>query len=204
MLKAALNIVTNLHSRPATLKRLGNPDIFSACRITPSNYFRFLRGPEYTTVRGVEFIIPVDSMLGSFAQTVKFTAEPTVGDFKVKFGSLETTLLPYTATAADIQAALRVHTPLSNILVTGNFSQGFRFTFVGFQTRPGIGQIIDSSLATIDGPVTEVWAATTTPWTELLKKGDRLTDGTQHWAVDEIMAMPDLGGQTMAFRVRCD
>lgn len=66
MLRQAFNALARVHSRAVTLKRLGSPDLTTACRITPSNYFRFLEGPSSSTIHGREFIIPVDSIATPF------------------------------------------------------------------------------------------------------------------------------------------
>lgn len=71
MLKQAFNILLKIHSRPAQLKRLGSPDQITDCRVTQSNYFRFLEGPSHTTVHGREFIIPMDSIVTKFDPVIK-------------------------------------------------------------------------------------------------------------------------------------
>lgn len=204
MLKTALNALTRLHSRQATLKRLGSPDIFSPVRITPSNYFRFLGGPEYTTIRGVEFILPLDSMLGQFAQKLVFSSIPVSGQFKLSFGMNTTAAINYDASAADIQAALRLISPLSAVVVTGSFLLGFTITFVSFSTSTGTGQVVDNTLQDSTDPVTGALSQTNTLWADPIKKGDRILDGNRIWSVDEIMEMHDLGAQVMAYRCRCD
>lgn len=105
MLSTAFNALLRLHSRPATLRRLGSPDTNSTIRITPSNYFRFLRGPEHTTISAKEFIIPAASIVGD---------------------------------------------------------------------------------------VTTV------------EKGDRIIEGSNHYTIDEIIDMHDVGGAVMGYRVRCE
>ena len=138
MLKAAFNMLIALHSKPATLKRLGAVDMFTPIKITPSNYFRFLRGPEYTSISGTEVIIPVSSMLGQFAQRLSFSTLPTAGTFKIKYGAEETSELEYNSTEVQIQTALRLLTGLSNVEVSGNFISGFFITFVGFSAAPAV------------------------------------------------------------------
>lgn len=71
MIRAAFNTLTKIHSRDATLKRLGSPDLTTTCRITPSNYFRNLEGPSATTIHGREFIIPLDSIASKFTPVLK-------------------------------------------------------------------------------------------------------------------------------------
>lgn len=204
MLKAALNTLTRLHSRTAQLKRLGTPTTYSPCRITPSNYFRFLRGPEYSTIKGVEFILPIDSISGHFAQLLSFSATPDSGTFKLKFGAYTTDAINHNANAAAIQVALRLLAPLSDVLVTGSFSVGFTITFVGFNSSPAIGEVTESTLLVIAAPVVPTWQRTFTVWTDLIKKGDRILDGSKLWTVDEIIEMHDLGAAVMGYRVRAD
>lgn len=204
MLKAALNALTRLHSRPAMLKRLGDTDMFSPIRITPSNYFRFLRGPEYTTIKGVEFIIPVDTLSGQFAQVLSFSKIPDAGSFKIKFGSNITSALNFDATAVDIQEALRLFAPLSKVLVTGSFLGGFTIVFAGFSVAPALGEVVDSTLEESSSPVGTSWKNSSQPWPDQIKKGDRIVDGSKQWAIDEIIEMHDLGAQVMAWRCRCD
>lgn len=205
MLKTAFNALTRLHSRPAVLKRLGNPDIYSLIRITPSNYFRFLRGPEYTTVKGVEFIIPKDTMVGHVAQKLVFNKVPDAGNFKISFGVLETTSLPFNTNAAAIQTAVRLLSGLNNVVVTGDFTNGFVFTFVGSSAPVTLGDITNSTLANgADTSLTDTWTRQNTPWDKLILKGDRIVDGSSQWSVDEIVHMHDVGAELMGYRCRCD
>lgn len=205
MLKSAFNALTRLHSRPAMLKRLGDVDIYSPIRITPSNYQRFLRGPEYTSIPGVEFIIPIDSVLGQYAQSVAFDLLPTSGSFKLQFGMNVSTALAYTTTAAQMQTALRLLPGMGNVLVEGNFVSGFKITFAGFQTQADLAAVIDSTLADIDSEDVEVTVTRSyTAWTSLLEKGDRIVDGSKLWSIDEIIEMNDVGAGVLGYRCRCD
>lgn len=204
MLKSALNALTRIHSRVATLKRLGTVDIYSPCRITPANFFRFLRGPEYTTIKGLEFIIPLDSMKGQYGQFLEFDEVPDEGTFKIKIGSNTTTALPFDTTATAIQTAIRLFSGYSNITVTGNFTLGFSILFIGISTQPALGEIVDSTLERINVAVVGTYTQTYTPWSDKIKKGDRIVDGSRQLTVDEIMEMHDLGAQVMAYRVRAD
>lgn len=200
MLKSALNVLTRMHSREATLKRYGSVyDSYSPCRITPSNYFRFLRGPEYTSIPGKEFIIPIDSLVGHFTQTLVFAAIPTTGTFKITYGTDSTTDLNFDDTSTEIETALKLLPGFSNITVTGNFTSGFLITMLGVQNKPVIGQLTDSTLDT-----TGSFSSGNSPWADPIKKADRILDGTRVYTIDEIMEMPDLGGQTMAYRCRVD
>lgn len=204
MLSTAFNALTRLHSRPAMLKRLGTPDIFSLIRLTPANYFRFLRGPEYTTVKGVEFVIPLAVIVGHVAQKLSFSKVPDAGTFKIGFGVLTTGSLAFNASAADIQTALRLLSGLSNVVVTGNYSAGFILTFVGSSSPVTIGDVTESTLVNGVTAVTDTWVRTNTPWDKPLLKGDRIIDGSNQWAIDEIIEMYDLGAIIMGYRIRAD
>lgn len=204
MLKLALNAVTAIHSRAGTLKRIGTPNIYSPCRLTPSNYFAFLRGPEFTSIKQAEFIIPVDTLTGQYAQKFSFDNIPDEGQFKLQFGSDITDALDFNCTAVDIQTALRAITALENCVVTGSFLLGFTITFVGFDTAPAMGQVVDTTLKFEDEGVNASWVKTSTLWSDLLKKGDRIVDGSKNWTVGDIMEMNDIGAEVMAYRVRCE
>lgn len=199
MLRSAFNALTRIHSRPALLKRLGVVDIYSPIRVTPTNYFRFLRGPEYMTIKGKEFVIPVDSILGQFAQTLTFTDVPTTGTYKIQFGSSTTGFLNYNATAANIQTAIRLINGLTNATVTGSYADGFVFTFVGFSASTGTGQIVSSTL-----DETGTFAQSYTDWTGEIQKGDRIVEGSVSLTIEEIMEMPDIGGTTIGYRCRAE
>ena len=204
MLKAAFNALTFLHSRAATLKRLGSPDMYSPCRVTPSNFFRFLRGPEYVTVKGVEFIVPLDSLTGQFYQLLTFDEIPDDGLFSLKFGDLTTDPLNYDAVAADIQVAVRLLAGHENVVVTGDYTDGFTFLFAGFSTSPDLGEVVDSTLEESAVPVVTTFIRGSVVWSVPLRKGDRIIEGSRLWTVDEIIEMHDLGAIVMGYRVRCD
>lgn len=203
MLRTALNALTRLHSRPAMLKRLGTVDIYSPCRLTPSSYFRFLRGPEYTTIKGVEFVIPVDSMTGQFAQLLSFDLIPDSGTFKIKVNADTTNDINFDATASDIQTELRLIPALVNVIVTGSFLLGFTIIFVSLSSSPTVSVEDNLLMETTNSVVTSL-KITPSVWADLLKKGDRIIDGSRQWAVDEIIELHDIGAQVMAYRCRAD
>lgn len=208
MLSSALNAVCRLNSRVGMVKRLGTTDansMFSPCRLTPAFYKRNpTAGPEYTTVQDVEFIVPLATMTGQFAQLLTFARIPSSGQFKIQFSTNTTDFLNFDCTAADVQTALRLLTPLANVLVTGSFNTGFLITFVGFQTFPALGSIPVSTL--MESGTSVAWAFTNSSvvWAEPLKKGDRLIDGSKTWTVIEVQEMNDLGAVVMGYRARCN
>jgi len=207
MLRAAFNILTGLHSRIGQIKRPGSPDIYSPCRLTPSNYFRYLRGPDSTTIRGREYIVPVDSLLGQFAQVVSFSLTPVAGSFKLDYNGNQTTALQFNVSAGAAQTALRLLPSLNNVLVTGSIASGLIVTFQGFSTAPIL--LLPADSATLVGggsaAVTITVSQTYQAWTQKFKRGDKVIDsvyGLQ--AVDEIIEMLDVGGAVIGFRIHTE
>ncbi len=207
MLRAAFNILTGLHSRVGQIKRPGSPDIYSPCRLTPSNYFRFLRGPDSTVIRGREYVIPLDSLLGQFAQVVSFSLTPAAGTFKLDYNGNQTTALPFNVSAGAAQTALRLLPGLTNVLETGSMASGLIVTFAGFSAVPILllpadhATLVDGVAAAVTITVSQTYQA----WSDVFKRGDKIIDsvyGLQ--AVDEIIEMVDLGGAVMGFRIRCE
>lgn len=200
MLKTAFNMLTRIHSRAATMRRPGNPDIFSPVRITPSNYFRFIEGPSEMVIHGREFILPTDTLLGQWTQKITFSKVPTVGSFVLYYGLEDTDSIAFSATAADIQTELREIPGLANVTVTGSFSSGFVVTFVGVSS-PALLEAVNNTLgATItiaEGPYQA--------WTQKVKRGDRIQDEVYgEMTVDEIVEIVDIGGSIMGFRCRVE
>lgn len=204
MLKAAFNALSRLQSRAATIKRPGTPDIYSPARLSPSNYFRFLRGPEYTTVKGVEFVVPVDTLKGEFAQDIVFSLVPDAGSFKLKFGTLVSGSLSWNSTSANIQTALRLLSGFESVTVTGNFTSGFKVTFSGISSAPTLGVLQDNTLASSLVSVTATFTNTNVKWTKPIKKGDVIIDGANRWTADEVIEMHDIGAIVIGYRVRAE
>lgn len=63
-LKDAFGSLLSVHSRSVTLLRRGSPDTSGTVRISPSNYFRKLEGPDSSIVEGREFVISKESLTG--------------------------------------------------------------------------------------------------------------------------------------------
>lgn len=205
LLKSAFNMVSRLHSIPMTHKRIGGgavPTIYSPVRGTPSNYFRYLAGPAETVVTGAEFILPVAVFLGTAAQRVSFSTVPTTGTWKLSYNSVATSDLSFNAIASDIQTALRLITGLGNVTVTGDYTAGFTVNLFGIQTPFTLvgangGSVLDASITVATLPI----GILPIP---LLARGDKLLDGSKSWTVKEIIDMPDLGGDTVGYRVRVE
>lgn len=63
MIGNAFNQLLFLHSRDATIERLGTGAIAPVgIKISPSNYYRNMQGPEETTMKGREFVISKTSL----------------------------------------------------------------------------------------------------------------------------------------------
>lgn len=200
-------MITILHSRAASIRRNGNPDSFTPCRITPSNYFRFLAGPEATTIKGREFIIPVDSLLGSSSFDLLFDKTPVSGAFRILYRSSVSALVPFNVTDTDLQAALRVLPGLENATVLG--STGTKFSIIKNDKEDSSDLITvgGSTLEDVDGyPTTTTVLSLRQKWVPLIKKGDKLLDDSTFGllTIDEILEMPDLGGSIMGLRVRVE
>lgn len=60
-IKNAFHYLINLHSREVTISRPGSA-LTGIIKITPSNYFRHLQGPEETVIGGREFIVSKKSL----------------------------------------------------------------------------------------------------------------------------------------------
>lgn len=212
MLRAALNALTALHSRVVQLKRLTgtpNQELWSPARITPSNYFRFLRGPEYTTIPGLEFIIPIDSIKGSFAHLLTFSEVPDEGTFKLQVGASSsgaTYALNFDSTDTQIEAALReIYTGEGNVEVEGFYDEGFTIYYPHHSQAPEALSVIESTLKEDGEDVTTEIENTYRAWDgEKLKRGDRIVDGSKVLTIDELIVMYDLGAVPMSFRVRCE
>ena len=201
MLREAFNMLTRLHSRPAYLKRLGSPTLYSPIRITPSNYFRFLEGPSSIVIRGREFVIPVDSIKGSETQLISFSTVPTSGGFTLTYGAETTAVISYDDLAADVQTALRALTGLESVTVTGNFSSGFVVAFIGVQSPSLLVYALDASPLNATISIAEYDGE---QWETVIKRGDKIVDSLGHLAIDEIIEMVDIGGSVMGYRVRTE
>ncbi len=208
MLKQAFNAISRLHSRAATLRRFGTPDIYSPVRITPSNYFRFLDGPSQTVIHGREFILPIDSMLGHSTQSITFGTSPTQGGFILTYATHDSTPILYSDNAAAVQVALRAITGLEYVTVTGDFTVGFLVTLIGVENASPLTSSLDTPpLADVDDEevVITIGVYSSTPWSPIIKRGDKIIDSVYgSMAIDEIVEMVDIGGAIMGFRCRME
>ncbi len=200
--KNAFNALTGIHSKPATIKRPGAPDIFTPCRVTPSNFFRYIQGPQETVVHGREFIIPKDSMVGQRTQKISFSIPPTGGSFTLTYNAIQSAPIEFNFSAAQIQAILRVITGLSNVLVSGNFTTGFIISMIGINS-PSLFIAVQGTPA-LDATIAVAWDAYI-PFSPTLKRGDKIIHPIYNiLTMDEIIELPDIGGDIMGYRVRTD
>jgi uncharacterized phage protein gp47/JayE len=116
----------------------------------------------------------------SSIQTITFSAVPVAGDWGITINGGESAILPYNATAAQVQTAIQALPFCSGCTVTGNFAIGFTITFAGAgtgglmpqptfattpdtntlgvvisytQTQQGIAQASVIATATVTGPI---------------------------------------------------
>lgn len=69
---------------------------------------------------------------------VAFSAVPDSGVFQLTYGGNATANINFNATAAQVQAALRLVSGLSAVTVSGNFTSGFTTTFNGLTSPTAI------------------------------------------------------------------
>ncbi len=137
---------------------------------TSSNTYKmanaiFSQQPNILSGGGYLVIIPFLSAAQVAVQTISFlggTGVATAGAFTLQYGAFgPTASLPYTATASDIQTALRALTGLSTITVTGSIASGTLIvTFTGVSgaatllTVPSNTLTDANSVAVVPTPVT--------------------------------------------------
>lgn len=93
---------------------------------------------------------------------VAFSAVPDAGSFVLNYGGHATASIAFGATAAQVQAALRLVSGLSNVTVSGNFTSGFTTTLVGIVSPTAI-TVSSNSLTTAGGALTPVTTTVTVP-----------------------------------------
>lgn len=202
ILKQAFNALIRIHSRAATLKRIGSPNIYSPIKIAPSNYFRYIQGPSSVVIRGREFIIPIDSMKGTATQLISFAAVPSAGGFYLTYSGSDTAVFLFSAVAGDIQTELRLISGLEDVTVTGNFTSGFLITFYGVEAPTAVTYTMDGT--PLDTTIT-IESSVAVLWSPIIKRGDKIIDVTYgHLAIDEIIEMVDIGGAIIGYRCRCE
>lgn len=205
LLASAFNMVARLHSRPITLKRPGSTSVaalYSKARATPSNFFRYASGPAETVVTGSEFIIPLNTILGTQIQTLAFDHPPTAGEWKLIYNSISTANFNFNADANGVQSSLRLVTGLEQVVVAGNYTNGFTFTMFGVQDP--LMLVATDGGSPLDATMSVAVAPNGAMPVPLLARGDKLIDAGKSSTIKEIIEMPDLGGDVMGYRVRID
>lgn len=80
-------------------------------------------------------------------QTGTPSAAPTSGTYKLNFGGSATTALAFDASAATIQAALRLLPGLDLVTVSGTLATAIVVTFVGYKGNAAMLTVTDSTLS---------------------------------------------------------
>lgn len=107
----------------------------------------------FLTTSGVTLVAGQDEI-----QTIDFSTVPTIGSFKLKFGEEITDAITPANTAEDIQEMLREMNFLSEVSVTGDFTDGFLVTFEGEDGKidQPILECVEDSLEDGVDPVTVI------------------------------------------------
>lgn len=79
----------------------------------------------------IEALTPPLILVQESVQLISFGFGPDSGQFTILYGEDETAPIPDTATASDVQTALRALPGLSTVTVTGDFLEGFTVNFTG-------------------------------------------------------------------------
>jgi uncharacterized phage protein gp47/JayE len=111
-------------------------------------------------VKNVTDVAGFENLNISALQLVTFSAVPDAGNFKLILNSLTTGNIAYTATAADVQTAIRALSGFSAVIVTGSYLYGFLIDFEasgGPITQPLI-VVTGNTLTLSSNPVTTVVA----------------------------------------------
>jgi hypothetical protein len=125
---------------------------YPACRVNvliDRNQIRYFQEMDFT----LDLNGNVKWLTAGDQQKVAFSAVPDSGSFTLTFGSFTTAPIPFNASAAQVEAALELTSVLANVTVTGDFTTGFKVTFVGVDSPVAL-LTSSSSLAHGVTPVT--------------------------------------------------
>ncbi len=201
MLKQAFNALIRLNSRVAYLKRISDVELTSPIRISPSHYFSKIEGPSSIIAQGREFIIPVDSIIGTSSVKISFDGTPSTGSFTILLGALETSSLNETSVADDVESAVQLLPGFNKVAVTGSWASGFTLTFYGIVIPLPVVSVsndLDVVIA-VAAPVYTAWPG------RQIKRGDKIVDSVHgSLAIDVIEDMTDIGGSVMGYRARTE
>lgn len=82
-------------------------------------------------VLGVTASIGFENLTEAALQVISFSAVPVTGNFKIQFGAQTTANIPFSASSANVQSAIRALSGLSAVNVIGSFFSGFTIDFNG-------------------------------------------------------------------------
>jgi len=115
-------------------------------------------GPIQAIVEKVQNLAGVTSVLGfenltdAALQIISFSAVPVSGSFEFLINTQNSGAIAYNATSSSIQAQLRALVGMPNMLVTGDFTNGFTLNFngdLGGQPQPLVSTISNSLGVTV-------------------------------------------------------
>lgn len=120
---------------------------FPACIVNvllDKNNVRYFQGTDFT----LDLNGNVRWLTAGDQQLLTFSATPDSGTFHITYHMLATTELAFNASAADVQAALRLIEGLEAVTVSGDFTVGFKITFVGVDSPV---DVVTASSSLLDG-----------------------------------------------------
>jgi uncharacterized phage protein gp47/JayE len=148
--------ITGITRQPATESTVANVNLFGTAgtNVPAGTVFSVDGNPDarFETDAGVTLVAGTDEI-----QNVAFSATPTSGSFRLVYEDESTSLIPFTANAAAVQAALNALTDLSGVTVSGSFAAGFAVTFAGDD-----GKIDQPALTISDNTLDNAGAVTIT------------------------------------------
>lgn len=205
--RAGFNMLAKLHSiQGVQVRRPGNPILYSPATISPSNYFRQNQTLENMVITGREYVVPVDSLLGTFSKVMNFSSVPVDGEFKLEYLTNQTTVLNTLSTMDEIQIALRLVAGLEKVLVSGSFATEILFVLPGFSTLPAAITLADSDL--VDAALNNVSADnidTYEQWDVPLRRGDKMqVPRIGLLTIETAQELYDIGAVLMGYRVTCE
>jgi hypothetical protein len=152
--KIELHDFTDIFPQRVLRKRGDLTDVlkYSACRV---NLLIGKDGTRYYD--GIDFRLDLNGNIRwqnpGDQQLATFSAAPTSGTFTLTYATLTTAPIASGASAAQVQAALRLLAGLEEITVSGDFATGFKTTFAGVDSPVGALTATSSLLDTDSDPV---------------------------------------------------
>lgn len=84
-------------------------------------------------VAGVTNVVGFENIYEAALQLIAFGSTPVSGSFSLTIGSTSTGSIAFSATAADVQSAIRAVSGYGTTIVSGSFDAGFTVDFAGSQ-----------------------------------------------------------------------